>query len=185
MAKKKENTMKLISNITPEIITENISCKADGFAKTFIAKCNMMNAWDKCIGVRTTDDELASIIVTTYSKRLPKIANLQLLHTFFKHRKNGFAAELCKRSVAKAFKDGCEYFRVSAEPSAVEFYKKIGFRFIGKQKSGCQLSIFKLTSSNISENNINSFDDVIKKAISSKRKGGCVEIFENDFMKNK
>ncbi|MEK9697100.1 MAG: GNAT family N-acetyltransferase, partial [Candidatus Poseidoniales archaeon] len=64
------------------------SDKADRFAKTFVAKAKMLNKWENCIGA-WDNDELMGAILTTVSKRSPKIANLQLLHTFAKHRRKG------------------------------------------------------------------------------------------------
>lgn len=156
-------------------ITDN---KEDKFAKTFVAKCDMINAWDDCSGI-FIDDKVAAAIVTTYSKRLPKTANLQLIHTFAEHRKKGMGKELCELSLFWAQRNNCKYFRVSAEPDAVEFYKSIGFKFIGRQKSGCQLSIFPIerdTNFTLIDSKL-VMDEVIKKAVYSKRKGGCVEVF--------
>lgn len=167
--------MKWIEPIDPDYFSMFITSE-DGFAKTFMAKCKMMKAWGFSKGLINEKNELVVAIVTTYSKRLPKYANLQLLHTFEKHRGNGYAKTLCEDSVKKAFEDGCQYFRVSSEPESVIFYEKIGFKFIGKQKSGCQLSIFPLTSPKIEENKF-IMDSFIEKAIYSKRKGGCVEVF--------
>lgn len=149
--------------------------REDAFAKTFIAKADMLEAWNKGWAI-FSEDKVASAIITTYSKRLPRIANLQLIHTFYPYRGLGYGRRLCKDSVFWAYQDGCEYFRVSAEPEAVDFYKACGFKFIGRQKSGCQLSMFKLTSPEIEEN-VPILDSVIEKAIYSKRKGGCLEIF--------
>lgn len=153
----------------------------DGFARTFIAKCDMMDKWDYCIGIKTLgESELLSIIVTTHSKTSPKTANLQLIHTFAKYRAKGHGSFLCKESVLNAYAANCKYFRVSAEESAVGFYRSIGFKFVGRQKSGCYLSIFPLTSPKIEENKL-VLDSVIEKALYSKRKGGCVQIFKEVF----
>lgn len=149
--------------------------KADTFAKTFLAKADMLGIWGNCYGI-VDDNQLTSAIITTYSTRKPLVANLQLLHTFAKHRGKGHAKFLCEHVVKKAFCDGCEYFRVSAEKNAVEFYKKIGFRFLGEQKSGSQLSMFILGGERISEATW-IIDPFIKKQIEKKGKGGCVKIY--------
>jgi ribosomal protein S18 acetylase RimI-like enzyme len=167
--------MKLSRSLDPNYFSMFIT-KEDGFAKTFMAKCKMMSAWEFSTGIINKENELLAAIVTTYGKRSPKIANLQLLHTFVKHRKKGYAKRLCEDSVEQAFNNKCEYFRISSEPEAVGFYKSIGFVFLGRQKSGCQLSIFRLTSPKIEEN-VPILDSVIHAALYSKKKGGCVEVF--------
>lgn len=152
--------------------------KEDRFARTFISKCDMIKAWNKCWGI-WEDGKVVAAIVTTYSRYEPKVANLQLLHTFAKYRNRGYAKLLCEEALFSAIYYQCKYFRVSAEPQSVEFYKKIGFIFIGKQKK-CFLSMFSLTSTKI-ECNRPILDSVIEKAIYSKRKGGCVEVFGDAF----
>lgn len=150
--------------------------KGDKFANTFVAKANMQNQWRFCIGLYDNEN-LMGAIITTYSKREPKIANLQLLHTFFKYRGIGVGKKLCQFSLNYAIKNNCWYYRVSAEPEAVPFYKKIGFTMLGEQKSKCQLSMFRITSNNFKENDYNINDPIIKKAVFKKGKGGCVKVF--------
>jgi hypothetical protein len=69
------------------------------------------------------------------------------------------------------------YFRVSSEPDAVGFYEALGFTFLGKQKSGCQLSMFKINGSNPKDGIYNIDDPAINKAVHKRGKGGCVEVF--------
>lgn len=152
--------------------------KADNFAKTFISKADMQEQWDYCWGAYSEDDELMAAIITTFSKRKPCVANLQLLHTFVKHRGKGAAKVLCEHSLQQAKKNGALYFRVSSEIVAVKFYEKIGLKFWGKQKSGCQLSIFRIGGDSFSEGVYDYNDRVINNAIHKKGKGGCVEIFD-------
>lgn len=117
---------------------------ADKFAKTFLAKARMLNKWENCIGA-WDGESLMGAILTTVSKRAPKIANLQLLHTFAEHRRKGVARALCIHSLEWANTIGqAEYFRVSSEPEAVPFYESLGMQMLGKQKSGCSLSMFKI-----------------------------------------
>ena len=149
--------------------------KEDKFAKTFVAKCNMMDAWDKCIGA-FLGDELAGAIVVTMSKRKPKVANLQLLHSFHSHRGKGIGKLLCQVALDLALYEKCEYFRVSAEPDAVIFYEKCGMKFLGKQKSGSQLSMFRISSPRFQSNDY-APDAYIYKQMIRKGKGGCVEMF--------
>lgn len=173
--------MKLvIVKISRERFIKSITdSKEDKFARTFVSKCDMMEAWDQCWGVYM-DSEVCAAIVTTHSKRKPMTANLQLLHTFAKHRRKGYAKLLCEDSLFTAIVYGCKYYRVSAEPEAMPFYTSIGFKFIGKQKK-CFLSMFPITSNKI-QGNKPVMDSVTEKAVYSKRKGGCVEIFPEAFI---
>jgi len=154
----------------------SIHKKEDSFAKTFIAKANMQEQWDDCLGAFDGEVLLGAIIVTI-SKRKPHVANLQLLHTFYEHRNKGIAKLLCDFSFNQVKCIGAEYIRVSSEIPAITFYEKIGFKFLGKQKSGCQLSICKLTGNTFSECDYDINDPIINKAVYKKGKGGCVEIF--------
>jgi hypothetical protein len=149
--------------------------KEDRFAKTFVAKCNMMEAWDKCVGAYI-NGELAGAIIVTVSKKKPKVANLQLLHSFHSHRGKGIGKLLCQYALDVAIKEKCEYFRVSAEPDAVVFYEKCGMKFLGKQKSGSQLSMFRVSSPRFQSNDYTP-DVYIYKQMIRKGKGGCVEMF--------
>lgn len=149
---------------------------ADKFAKTFVAKADYQHLWRYCIGALYEDIVLGAII-TTVSKREPKIANLQLLHVFAKHRMRKIGSMLVYMSMQNAFNAGAKYYRVSAEPSAVKFYEKYGFKFWGKQKSGCELSMFEMINDHIGKYDID--DPVIYKAVHKSGKGGCVEIYAN------
>lgn len=124
-------------------IEQSIDPKADAFAKTFVGKADKQKMWDKCKGL-FIDDELLSISITTVTKREPKTANLQLMHTFAKHRGKGYARILVDDAFGIASAEGCKYFRVSAERTAVGFYAKCGIPFLGMQKSGTFLALFRL-----------------------------------------
>jgi GNAT superfamily N-acetyltransferase len=145
----------------------------DKFAKTFVSKANMIDGWGGH-GARYIEKEgkVASAIITTISKRKPYVANLQLLHTFHAGRGQGYAKVLCEDAVKFAHDNGAQYFRVSSEIPAIPFYEKIGFKFWGEQKSGCQLSIFKIGGPKITDA-VYELDDVIEKALFSGRKG-CI-----------
>jgi GNAT superfamily N-acetyltransferase len=158
----------------PTFISNISSAKEDAFAKTFVAKCDMLQAWDICTGLYD-GDKLAGAIVFTFSKREPKVCNLQLLHTFHAYRGKKIAKTLCQHAIDSALHHKAEYFRVSSEFDAVNFYKKCGFQFVGKQKTA-ELSLFRLTSSNISENNFEP-DGYIWKQMNRKGKGGCIECY--------
>jgi len=169
--------MKLRSCSAEEFKAAITDDPADKFAKTFIAKANMQQQWDYCIGAWDGGNTLLGAIITTISKRSPKVANLQLLHTFAKHRGNQVGRILCEESLRFAKSNDARYFRVSAEPDAVKFYEKIGFTMLGEQKSKCQLSMFKIQGDTFAEGLYDIDDSVISKAVFKKGKGGCVKVF--------
>lgn len=150
--------------------------REDSFCKAYFSKADMQGLWPETFGIRV-DGKLAACITTTQSKREPKVANLQLLHTFSKFRKRGLARILCTWALQREHDRGSRYMRVSAEPEAVAFYEKLGYKFLGRQKSGCQLSMFRMPSGRIEDAVYDRTDPVIASAISSKRKGGVVEDF--------
>lgn len=169
------NFMKLRKTSKEEFVSSITTDKADSFAKTFVAKANMQDQWDLCVGA-WEGNQLLGAIITTVSKRSPRVANLQLLHTFSAHRGKGVGRILCEDSLSKVMGEA-QYFRVSAEPDAVAFYEKIGFNFLGKQKSGCQLSMFRVNGSSFFDGEYDIEDPVIYNAVHKKGKGGCVEVF--------
>lgn len=160
-----------------EFISAISDNKEDSFAKTFVAKANTQNQWEYCIGAFTAEGELMGAIITTISKREPKTANLQLLHTFFKFRRMGVGKSLTEKSFKDCFDEGIVYFRVSAEPSAVVFYESLGMKFWGKQKSGCSLCIFAVGGEKICEGIYNESDPFIKKSLYSGRKGSLASSY--------
>jgi hypothetical protein len=90
----------------------------------------------------------------------------------------GFATALVKDSVRHAFENlKAAYMRISAEPESVAFYQKLGFTFQGRQKSGCQLTFFKMGGPNISDAVYDITDPVFRSAALSGRKGSLVELF--------
>jgi hypothetical protein len=174
--KKQENLLRFDSVSKEQFVSFISKNKEDKFAKTFVAKCDMLNRWDEVVGLWEGDD-LSGAILTTVSVRTPYVANLQLLHTFHKHRKKGIAKLLCQYSLLDCYlRKGADYMRVSSEIPAIPFYKKLGIQFVGKQKSGCLLAMFKLNAHRFEEIDY-SLDDVIYKAATKKGKGGCIELF--------
>jgi GNAT superfamily N-acetyltransferase len=168
--------MKLCDTSREEFVKHITSDKADSFAKTFVAKADMQKQWEHCIGC-WDKGELMGAIITTRSKRAPYVFNLQLLHTFAKHRRKGVARLLTQDSLDRAQGVGTSYYRVSAEPDAVPFYKSMGMTFLGKQKSGCSLSMFKINGNKFQDGYYDLTDEKIAKAITRKGKGGCVEVY--------
>ena len=120
--------------------------KADAFIKTFIGKADKQEMWHLCNGAYDTAGKLAGFIITTFSKgkKSPKSANLQLMHTLHCFRGQGVGRILVNDSIEKAKALDCEYFRVSAERTAVGFYAKCDIPFLGMQKSGTFLSLFNI-----------------------------------------
>ena len=151
--------------------------KEDNFAKTFVAKADMQDQWEFCIGA-FDGNELTAAIITTISKTKPHVANLQLLHTFVKHRGKGSARILCEDSLKRARASGASYFRVSSEKGAVGFYERLGFRFWGAQKSGTQLSVFRIGGDTFLEGDYDYSDTTINKAVNRKGKGGCTTLYD-------
>lgn len=167
---------KLIKHINVDefkkFITES---PEDKFAKTFVAKANSFNQWKSCYGI-WDGDELLGAIVFTYSKRLPLKVNLQLLHVFAKHRFKGIGRKLCNFALRKAGSNKAVYMRISAEVSAVEFYKKLGVKFLGTQKSGCYLTMFKIKGTHYWECDYK-VDKEIEKCVNRNGKGKLIEKF--------
>lgn len=167
--------MKLRNITREEFISAITEDRADGFANTFKAKADMQELWGNCVGL-FDGDELAGAIIVSYSKRQPVIANLQLLHTFAKHRRKGVARKLCDHALQEA-KKVAKYLRVSAEKPAIPFYESIGMIMLGEQKSGCQLSMCRLQGDTWADCAYDLSEEPIRKAVYKKGKGGCVNVF--------
>lgn len=150
--------------------------KEDAFCKTFMAKCRVFELWETTWGILTEQGLLRAAITVTESRK--EVTNLQLLHTMSFERGQGLGRYLCDWALKRAFERGQKYFRVSAEIEAVEFYKRIGYKFLGRQKSGCQLSIFKIGGPSITDAIYDPEDRIIQSALDSKARGGVVERFE-------
>ncbi len=172
------NTLQLRKCTREEFVSAITEDKADGFAKTFRAKADMQEQWDECLGAFDSSGELMGAIITTLGKTNPRVANLQLLHTFNKHRRKGVAKELTLASYDDIVARGAVYFRVSAEPGAVAFYESLGFRFWGKQKSGCSLSIFKVNG-RLEDGIYDENDPTVRKALYSGRKGSLASSYSS------
>lgn len=155
---------------------------SDGFASTFKAKADAMNLWPNVVGIMNDHEVLAAICVR-WSKRYPIVANLQLLYTFAAHRRQGLARRLVLEQYARLTKDvilglgGPEYFRVSSEPDAADFYRSLGLKFWGKQKSGSLLCIHRIKSALPKDGSYKS-DSFIESQLSSGRRGSLVERFD-------
>lgn len=154
----------------------------DKFAHTFRAKCDMLEKWDYAQVVRV-GGEIAAGILVTKSKRHPPVYNLQLLHTFARFRRQGLAKLLVIDEWQIAYDDATSYehphyFRVSSEPESVEFYRSLGFKFWGAQKSGTLLSMFRISSPEIGECDYDAQDATIRSALFSGRKGSVTDMYQ-------
>src|ERR1051326_6442246 len=149
--------------------------KEDAFCKTYVAKARVMGLWEQTWGILTDQGLLRAAITVTENRRA--VTNLQLLHTMFSERGQGLGKYLCEWALRRAFERDQKYFRVSAEVDAVKFYQRIGYKFLGRQKSGCQLSIFKIGGPEITDAIYDPEDPVIQSALNSRARGGVVERF--------
>lgn len=161
----------MLGKLTREQFVSSISNNPDDkFAKTFVAKADMQGLWELAIGY-WYGEILTGAIAVTISKRKPICANLQLLHTFAAWRKLGVGRQLCNYALAYAIENDCQYFRVSSEPGAVNFYTRLGIKFWGTQKSGCHLSIFKIGGPSFTDGIYDIEDSFIQTKLYSGRKG--------------
>ncbi len=114
--------MTLRETTRDEFVAHITEDKADAFAKTFVAKADMQNHWQYCIGYweGAADDELAGAIITTRSKKTPYVFNLQLLHTFAKHRRKGVARILTQDSLNRA--QVLAPVTIAFQPSLMQLY---------------------------------------------------------------
>ena len=121
---------------------------------------------------------LCAAIVTTHSARDPKTANLSLLHTFAKHRGKGYASKLVTDSLNEALRAECLYYRVSSEFDATPFYRKLGFKFLGTQKTA-ELSMFRLNGPLPKDGAYDLTDAHIAKSVITSKRGGLIKTFES------
>lgn len=143
------------------------------FSKTFDSKAKLIGKWDKVKGAWDEEGHLLGCSLTTVSSQ--GWGNLQLLHVFSTHQGKGVGRVLLSDSIQTALQGGATYWRVSSEKKAVDFYKKCGIQFAGKQKSGCLLCVAKLSPEG--ELIYDWEDSKILSAVYKKGKGGCVEVF--------
>lgn len=147
--------------------------RSDAFAGTFIAKCDTLGRWDCCTGA-FSDGSLVGATVLTFSKKTPTVANLQLMHTFSKHRGRGFGAAMLREVLERASRFA-RYFRVSSEPESAGFYRKQGLKFWGHQKSGCLLCMFRIDQDGTRSYDLR--DPVVRDAVNKRGRGGVVSSF--------
>jgi ribosomal protein S18 acetylase RimI-like enzyme len=175
VVKRKECTYRLHEVTREQFVNHLTDDPADKFAKTFRSKADMQDLWP-CIGAwRKTI--LLGAIAWTVTKKAPQVGNLQLLHTFNKHRGRNIGSGLCLYFLRVLCNERVPYFRVSSEPGAVVFYRKLGIKFVGRQKTAL-LAIGKIEGTTFHECNYSLKDEIVQKAIYRKGKGGCIEVFK-------
>lgn len=176
MAKKSAVSLRFEPLAREQFVSVSLTLPADAFAKTFRAKADAFELWQHGVGAWSGDDQLLGAIILRCGMRKPQTANLELLHTFAAHRHHGVAAQLVDYAY-KGIGGRAQYFRVSSEPSAVGFYRKIGLKFWGEQKSGCSLCIHRITNASIADGAYDYNDPVIRSMLFTGRKGGLVRAF--------
>jgi len=153
----------------------------DHFAQTFRAKADLMDLWPCVVGFFEIGEVLSAICIRN-TRTYPIVANLQLLHTFAKHRRKGLARELVLNGYRSIRRQtvlglgGPEYFRVSSEPDAAAFYRSLGLKFWGRQKSGSLLCIHRIRGDEPSTGEYK-LDAFIESQLHSGRRGSLVETF--------
>jgi GNAT superfamily N-acetyltransferase len=162
------------SPIVRDFFTAQPRTGADKFAATFVAKADLLKLWP--VNGFVKGDKVLAAISLRVTTREPIVANLQLLHTFAAYRRQGFASELVMQAYGRIPHD-VKYFRVSSEHDAVEFYRSLGLKFWGKQKSGSFLCIHRITSADPGTGLYDAEDPVIKGLLFSGRRGSLVERF--------
>lgn len=165
--------------ITREQFVREPRIGADKFAATFASKADAMKLWPFVSGFVHDDGHIMAAICVRVTTRGYPVANLQLLHTFSAHRNRGLATSLVldeyERIVSVA-----DYFRVSSEHDAVGFYRSLGLKFWGRQKSGSLLCIHRIESTvaTIADGAYDQEDPTINKLLFSGRRGSLVEEFD-------
>jgi GNAT superfamily N-acetyltransferase len=146
----------------------------DRFAGTFKAKADLLDLWPHALGI-TDGDRVAGAIVIKVNTRAP-VANLQLLHTFADYRKQGIARRLVLHAYA-LISDQAKYFRVSSEHDAQDFYRKLGLKFWGEQKSGSLLCAHKITCADPAKGDYR-LDDTLRMMLYSHKRGTLVKRYD-------
>jgi GNAT superfamily N-acetyltransferase len=147
-------------------------------ASVFASRWKFLNITDDYPGLMGvwSPSGLAGATVVTVSKRQPRLSTMDLLFTFVAHRRRGVGAALVKWALQYAFEIGSLYFRVASKFNSVEFYRSLGFRFWGFQKSGGSLSFFRFSpvSWQPSEADYDLSDPFIYRNVFTKHVGGVV-----------
>ena len=144
------------------------------FRKYFIRECDEINGWSETYGAFGSGLLLGAITFKIPRKR-PLCANIKLLYVFPEHQRKGIGEYLCQFAFEVARQMHCSYFRVSVSPDAYDFYHKVGFKYWGRQRSGCYLSIFKI--SDTIKNGIYARDSYIEKCLTKGCRGSLKEEF--------
>jgi GNAT superfamily N-acetyltransferase len=149
----------------------------DQFARGYFRyTLDSRKSWGLAVGAFTPEGELAAAGFWVVNKTLPKTCNLHLIHSFAKFRGKGAGAFLYGECI-KVARAEAEYFRVSVNPPAKQFYEKMGCKFWGTQKSGTYFAMFRLRDDAYDRD-----DPVIYNAI-HKKGAGSVHVL-SDFYHN-
>lgn len=148
----------------------------DKFAKTFRAKADARRLWNMALG-EWKDDVLRGAIIGRMGKR-NGVMNLELLHVFARYRGQDIGTKLMERVLQEAEKANATHFRVSSEPNAVDFYRSLGMKFWGKQKSGSLLCIFRMQGWDPRKGIYDDGDPVVRGAVFTGQRGSVVDHFE-------
>jgi GNAT superfamily N-acetyltransferase len=134
---------------------EFVSCAPleEEFRKYYIRECDDMEGWASTFGAWQDgfEDILLGAITIKIPKRWPLCCNIKLLYVFGASQGHGVGSELCQFAFRMAHFCKAEYFRVSVNPKAEQFYRKLGFKYWGRQRSGCFLSVFKVNGPEITD----------------------------------
>lgn len=152
---------------------------ADKFTKFFIKMSDDKGWWGMCEGLFDEDGDLMGAIINREIKRSGvRFTQLQLLHTFAKHRRKGVGKKLALTAHDFAVNRGISYFRIMAEQDARPFYESIGFEVVGQQKAGHFLILGRVQGEGFSDYHYELDDKVIHHEACVVPRGGCVELFK-------
>jgi ribosomal protein S18 acetylase RimI-like enzyme len=153
------------------------SKKLDKFCGRFLKKTDDMDAWEKVWSVFDDDGSMMGAVMVTVAKRnAGNISNLQLLHTWYNHRRKGVANILVQKAFEVAKCQG-KYMRISmiADDGSLDFYRNAGFVIIGKQRAGSYFSMCRLEGDSLHDSHFDLTDPVIRSVATSGTRGSVVE----------
>jgi len=152
--------------------------KKDKFCGRFLSKTDKMDAWDRVWCVFDQDDltMMGAVMVTVAKRKAGNIANLQLLHTWYDHRRKGVANVLVQKAFEVA-KSQAKYMRISmiADEGSLAFYRSVGFVIMGMQKAGSYFSMCRLSGDSLHDSHFDLMDPVIRGVACSGTMGSVVK----------
>lgn len=151
--------------------------KLDKFCGRFLKKTDDMKAWDRVWCVFDDDGSMMGAVMVTVAKRKAgNISNLQLLHTWYDHRRKGVANLLVQKAFEVAKSQG-KYMRISmiADEGSLDFYRNAGFVIIGTQRAGSYFSMCRLDGDSLHDSHFDLTDPVIRSVATSGTRGSVVK----------